>query len=239
MKMPYRFSLLFAALFSQSVLPAAHAIDESGERPVRILQTVEAKFPNELISAGVREGEVRAILLVDADGKLGDCLISAYSHPEFAVELLSCVRSWEYVPAMQNGQPTGQRIQIVFHFNQKGSIVSMLPAMAIQASLNRFFPAGLTALVCKANELDRTPAIIEKVSPRHPGKQLDAQARNGNALIDFYIDSEGKPRMPVVMKATHEEYAIAAAEALMNWRFEPPMRQGRPIAVRMVQEFLF
>jgi hypothetical protein len=25
----------------------------------------------------------------------------------------------------------------------------------------------------------------------------------------------------------------------MHWRFEPPTYQGRPIAVRMVQEFLF
>jgi len=61
----------------------------------------------------------------------------------------------------------------------------------------------------------------------------------GSAVIDFYIDSEGHPRMPVAQKASHVEFAVAAADALMQWRFEPPTHRGRPITVRMVQEFVF
>jgi hypothetical protein len=41
------------------------------------------------------------------------------------------------------------------------------------------------------------------------------------------------------MKASHVEFAVAAADALMEWRFTPPTYQGRPIMVRMVQEFVF
>jgi TonB family protein len=226
------------AIVSLLVTPFTAAADME-ETPVQIIQTTEAKFPQDLTAAGVREGEVRAIMLVDADGKLGDVLVTAYSHPQFAVELLNAVRNWEYIPAKQNGVPTGQRIQIVFYFNQKGAIVSMLPAMAVAASMNRFLPIKITHLVCKSTDLDRIPAVLERVSPRHPGKSLNPPERNGTATIDFYIDAEGRPRMPVAMRATREEFAIAAAEALMNWRFEPPTYQGKPIAVRMVQEFLF
>jgi TonB family protein len=235
---PCELRLSFAAIGLMLLAPLSLAADMT-ETPVQIIQTIEAKFPHEMTAAGVREGEVRAMLLVDAEGKLADVLVTGYSHPEFAIELMNAVRNWEYVPAKQNGEPTGQRIQIVFYFNQKGAIVSMLPAMAVAASMNRFLPVKITHLVCKSSELDRLPAVLERVSPRHPGKSMNPPEKSGNATIDFYIDAEGRVRMPVVMRATREEFAVAAAEALQHWRFEPPTYQGKPIAVRMVQEFLF
>jgi len=233
------FAVALATVLLPNSVPALLATDTSDEEQIRIIQTVEAKFPAELSAQGVREGEVRAIMLINADGKLEDCMVTAYSHPAFAVELLNAVRSWEYQPARQNGEPMGQRVQITFNFEQKGAIVSMLPATAIASAMNRFIPTSLTSLVCRASDLDRTPAVRESVSPRHPGKSLTPPVQKGNALIDFYIDAEGRPRMPVAMRATHVEFAAAAAEALMQWRFEPPTQGGRPIAVRMVQEFIF
>ncbi|HTH48933.1 MAG TPA: energy transducer TonB [Candidatus Limnocylindria bacterium] len=222
----------FAALSS-------FALAQFEEESVRIIQTTEAKFPIELTNQGIREGEVRAMLLVDAEGKLEDCLITAYTHPEFAVELLSVVKSWEYLPAKVKGVPTGQRLQIVFHFNQRGALVSMLPAMAVAAQMNQMLPRKLTFLVRRADELDHVPAAIERISPAHPGKAMKPQERSGTASIDFFIDAQGHPRMPVVLRATREEFAAAAADALLQWRFEPPTCQGQPVAVRMVQEFIF
>jgi hypothetical protein len=58
-------------------------------------------------------------------------------------------------------------------------------------------------------------------------------------VLDFYIDTEGRPRMPVVLSAAHDVYAIAAMEALLQWRFAPPTRQGRPAIVRATQQFSF
>jgi len=237
--LPFGIPAAVAALLVLGTVPASRAIGAMDEQPIRIIQTIEAKFPAELTAQGISRGEVQAVMLIDADGKLADCMVTAYSHPAFAVEILTAVRHWEYVPARVNGEATGQRVQLVFHFEQKGSIVSMIPATAIASSLNRIVPSSLTALVCRADELDQKPRILESVSPRHPGKALTPPAEKGNALIDFYIDAEGKPRMPVSLRATHEEFAVAAAEALMHWRFSPPTRHGRPIAVRMVQEFVF
>ncbi len=239
MKTSPRFPLALAAIALSQLTPAARADEAGDEQPLRIIQTTEAKFPTEATARGIRTGEVHAVLLVDAEGRLNDCLVTAFTQPEFAVELLNAVRNWEYEPAQQNGQPASQRIQIIFQFDQRGALVSMLPAMAIAARMNSLVGEKLQPLVCLASELDRVPAALEKVSPKHPGKTPGAGMRNGSAQIDFYIDAEGRPRMPVVMKATHAAYAVAAAEALMQWRFEPPTRQGRPVNVRMVQEFLF
>lgn len=226
------------ALAVLAALPAV-ALAQFEEEPVRIIQTTEAKFPVELSNQGVREGEVRAMLLVNADGRLEDCLVTAYTHPEFAVELLNAVKTWEYLPAKVKGVPTGQRLQIVFHFNQRGALVSMLPAMAVAAQMNQMLPKHLTLLVRRAGELDHMPVAVERISPAHPGKGLKPGERSGTASIDFFIDAQGHPRMPVVLRATREEFAVAAADALLQWRFEPPTCQGQPVAVRMVQEFIF
>jgi TonB family protein len=239
MKAPSGFSLMFVALALLQGPSFGTAREIIDEQPMQIVQTTEARFPTELTARGIREGEVRAVMLVDADGRLADVMVTAFSHPEFAVALLNAVRSWEYIPARQNGEPTGQRIQITFNFQQSGAIVSMLPAAAIAASMARFLPYQVTSLVCTANELDRLPAVRHSVSPHHPGKSMTPPATTGSATIDFYIDSEGRPRMPVAMKASHVEFAVAAADALMEWRFTPPTYQGRPIMVRMVQEFVF
>jgi TonB family protein len=239
MKNPFRLQSAFGACAALILGVSAFAADRLDENSVQIIQTTEAKFPLEMTERGVREGEVHAVMLIDADGTLADCLVTAYTHPEFAVELLNAVRNWVYLPAKQNGEPTGQRIQVVFHFQEKGALVSMLPAMAVSSSLNRFVTTPLTPLVCRASELDQTPAVRERVSPHHPGKSMPSAARSGAVSIDFYIDSQGRPRMPVVVKASNLEFATAASDALMNWRFDPPTRNGRPIAVRMVQEFLF
>jgi TonB family protein len=233
------FALALAAIAAVNLQGAMRAEEPVDEQPVRIIQTLEAKFPTEATARGIRTGEVHAVLLVDADGKLADCLVTAYTQPEFAVELLNAVRNWEYEPAMQKGEPASQRIQIIFRFDQRGAIVSMLPAMYIAARMNNLVGEKLQPLVSLASELDRIPAAIVQVSPVHPGKMRGAAGQNGTAQIDFYIDAEGRPRMPVAMKATHAAYAAAAAEALMQWRFEPPTVGGRPVNVRMVQEFLF
>src|SRR5438094_487632 len=164
-------------------MPAAPAANIWDEQPVQIIQTLEAKFPLALSARGIREGEVRAMLLVDADGKLADCLVTAYTEPEFAAELLTAVRGWEYIPARQRGEPIGQRLQIVFNFQQKGAIVSMIASAAVAASLNRLTGASpLTYLVCRASELDRIPVVLHSESPRHPGQSL--KIPNGSASID-------------------------------------------------------
>jgi hypothetical protein len=86
--------------------------------------------------------------------------------------------------------------------------------------------------------LDEPVRTIHVVPPQHPGKRVSPPLQPF-AVIDFYIDMEGRPRMPVVLRAAHESYGIAAADALMQWRFAPPTRQGRPMIVRATQLFTF
>jgi len=45
--------------------------------------------------------------------------------------------------------------------------------------------------------------------------------------------------MPVVVESPHEVFSQAAVGALSQWRFTAPTRAGKPVTVRVRQEFIF
>lgn len=208
-------------------------------RPLKIIQTTDAIFPRQLAAQGLMEGEVRAVINVDSDGKLADCLITAYTRPEFAREVLTALRSWKYEPAHDRGEPVGIRGEIGFFFEAKGSVLSVNVDDLIASRWNQIIGNSLITLVCTARELDQPLRTVEVVKPRHPGKLVQPSQPGGTARIDFYVDDEGRVRMPVVLRASHPWYAHAAMEALSQWKFAPPTRGGRPVAVRVMQDFVF
>ena len=63
--------------------------------------------------------------------------------------------------------------------------------------------------------------------------------QEGQVVLDFYIDEQGRPRMPVVTHSDDDALNLAAVEALSHWRFVPPTRNGVPVMVRAKQSFRF
>jgi outer membrane biosynthesis protein TonB len=45
--------------------------------------------------------------------------------------------------------------------------------------------------------------------------------------------------MPVVISADNERLGWSAIVALEQWRFDPPLRKGKPVLVRSTQTFRF
>src|SRR5687768_14540317 len=77
-------SVLAFALTGATPWTAAFGSDLWGDRALRIIQTSHANFPPALAAEGISEGEVRAVLHVDAGGKLVDYLVTAYTRRELA-----------------------------------------------------------------------------------------------------------------------------------------------------------
>lgn len=211
---------------------------DASERPLRILQAQEATFPPSLASQGIFSGWVRVVLHVDAAGHLLDHLVLAYTREEFANELALTLPRWTFEPAWDRNGPVGTRAEIVFAFESRGAVVS-IDGMTSVSMAARGLPEQSHSLEARLTELDRPLAALTTVSPAHPGRDLGPGNATGTATIDFYVDTTGKPRMPVAFGATHEAYVIAAAEALMRWRFEVPTRHGQPVNVRAQQTFNF
>lgn len=209
------------------------------DRPLKIIQTTEANFPAVMAMQGMREGEARAVLHVDPEGKLVDCLVTAYTHPALANEILTHVRAWEYEPARHRGEAIGTRVEVSFRFEARRMVLSLTAGDSMNASLKGLIADPVISLVAKPAELDTPPALVHVVQPAHPGRAARTLQGRGSVAVDFYIDAEGRPRMPVVTRASDQTYAAAALDAVSQWRFAPPRRDGRAVLVRVVQQIVF
>ncbi|MEO7413753.1 MAG: TonB family protein [Opitutaceae bacterium] len=229
-------------LLAAASLTARDAVPRGGfsdNRPFKIFQTSPSSYPPWLASAGVRQGQALAVINIDADGKLADCLVIAYTDPDFAREAVDAARAWEYAPAYERGQPVGTRTELMFNFEAQGMVLSVSPADLVASQMNRIVNPRITSFLAKVSDLDQPLAPINPVKPLHPGKLLQPEQLEGIVRVDFYVDQEGRPRMPVVLRASHELFARAVVDALEQWRFSPPTRAARPVVVRVVQDFVF
>jgi TonB family protein len=209
------------------------------DRSLRIIQTVETNFPPGLLMDGIREGRVRAVLHVDENGKLLDCLVTGFTHEAFARELLTQMSGWQFEPARQRGETVSARAEVMFAFEARGQVISVQPGQGLTTSTGDWGKTPLQSLLCRLSDLDTPPKLVHVVQPDHPGRRLQPPELRGSATVDFYIDGEGRTRMPVVTRASHEVFGAAAATALSQWRFAPPTCAGRPVLVRATQQFTF
>ena len=124
--------------------------------------------------------------------------------------------------------------------------------------------AGLTfssALVSAST----TPVRIEQtVEAQFPAALSFSSITSGEARVMINIDADGKladlmvtgftdPAFaaeavgllrqwrykPVILETTDLKYAEAAVGALSQWRFTAHTRQGKPVTVRVQQQFIF
>jgi len=220
-----------------AVLAAAPGPAASAIVPPRILQTTEAQFPPSLSLTPISSGFAEVIINIDADGKLADWLVSRYSRLEFAHEAVRALREWSYDPARLDGQTLGVRFRVKFDFTARGKVASLTVFDTVEMRLSPSLQ-GTTNLVCSPRDLDHLPTAVATVAPRHPGL-IDGATHDERVTLDYLIDETGRPRMPVVIEAAHGEFADQAVAALSQWRFTPPTRDGRPVAVQVRQQFIF
>lgn len=207
--------------------------------PLLIDQSVEARFPHSLSLSTITEGQARVVVDIDAEGRLVDWLVTAYTHKAFADEAVHVLRQWRYTVPRISGQPVGIRTELRFDFESKGRVVSLSAIETPDVLLKHMgIEPAWTTRVCALRELDQPLTPLNPASPLYPA-QAAPSPRPQSVVLDFYVDEQGQPRMPVVVNGADPHYTLAAMDALTRWRFPAPTRAGRPIAVRARQEFIF
>jgi TonB family protein len=203
----------------------------------KIIRTVPLQYPIALMRDGVAHGEARVLINVNAEGRLTETLVLAYTHAPFAVAAVNAVNQWRYEPARLNGETVGTVADCSFRFDVDGILMVQRMGPPIYQKRDPFGenfaykPYGL-------NALDGIPTPVRVISPIYPDDWVK-QGLRGKVTIDFYIDETGAVRMPSVTSDAHPILAASAAAAVREWRFAPPLRKGRPVLVHCEQLFTF
>lgn len=228
--------LCFGAAASGLIFIAAASVASATQPPrLQIKQTEDAIFPRTLLVSGVNYGEVWVTISLDADGTLTDALPNRYTARPLADEALRLLRKWTFEPVRVNGRTIPVCTEVHLTFHATGAIVTLDPVL--DQNRKSTLPARLDCerAIVGANELDQPPMPVYRIQPALPD---GAALGNGKVVIDFIIDELGCPRMPVLVSAPSPELGNRMGDALMQWRFSQPLRNGKPVAARVRQEFL-
>lgn len=77
-------------------------------------------------------------------------------------------------------------------------------------------------------DLDKQPTAISQVAPNYPRELLRGKVE-GNVVLVFIVDENGRVEDPRVENSTHPDFEKAALDALRRWRFQPGSKDGTSV----------
>jgi outer membrane biosynthesis protein TonB len=229
-------ALIAAAIVAPGRAGAAPDDDNTG---IAIHQTGRVLvFPPNLLAEGVPSGEVQVVLSVDAKGELSDLLIVGYTNPEFADAVSAVLKTWTYEPARVHGRAVASRVDLQISFKSEVSVMVINLGWHYWERLSGQWE-HYAYKAYKLGDLDRIPTPVHVVQPVLP--KGDASPTKAHAVtVEFFIDEEGRVRVPTVEREyVGDVYAAAMVAAVEQWRFEPPRRHGKPVLVIAQQDYSF
>lgn len=214
----------------------------NGEVELRIDVVRKPIFPPELLSNGYQAGTVVVAFEVDHTGELRDWIVVQATHPDFADSVARVIESWDFSPPKINGESRSIVSKLEINFRSSGNVVSfdLVTGMATRINEITGFSAESIA-IANADDLDKPPTVRTAVNPRIPRDVIE-RYRGSKAVFTFYVDEQGRVRVPAVNSIDGDVEAgmlLAAQEALSQWRFEPPRRKSAPVNIRLAQAFVF
>lgn len=229
-------SVLFGIFAAQASARPMEGVDENAG--IAINQTDVLVYPFSMMLSGIFSGEARVVISVDAAGQLSDTLVVGYTNAAFAEAAVGALKRWTFEPARAHGVARASRAHVLFTFkNDMSAMVQSLPGMA-DANALRSAGERYVYRACQLRDLDRIPIPAQVVAPAPSKGGLRGGKRT--VTVEFYIDEEGRVRVPAIGRDEADDtYAAAAVAAVEQWRFEPPVRKGRPVLVLARQDFTF
>ncbi|HMD60848.1 MAG TPA: TonB family protein, partial [Opitutaceae bacterium] len=210
--------------------------------PMKANQTDLPAFPQTALVQGFKAGQVRVAVQIDADGRLTDYVVTAYTSPAFVDGAVAAVKNWRFEPARIHGAPRSAKAEFTFNYEAQGVVVVDMSIQTMAELLHlKIVPNSLAFSACTLGQLDRIPTPIKIVKPDYPNS-LARSSRGGHVTVEFYIDEKGHVRLASVDRQTieaNEELAAAAVTAVEQWQFEPPLLRGRPALTLAQQDFNF
>ncbi|MEO6568597.1 MAG: TonB family protein [Opitutaceae bacterium] len=208
-------------------------------QPIGVTHSGALEFSDTLARMHPNGGEARLLVTVRADGEVTEWLITGYTAPAFRSETVAALKDLKFSPARLKGEPITARTEIVLHFEAHGILVSTSsPMEAFNVSNHSGFDQGDHYRAFPIGGLDRVPKALQIVRPIYP-KELADQGVKGTVTVDFYIDEQGAVKMPSVLEQEPFALANAAVNAIRQWRFESPIRRGKPALAHVQQVFNF
>jgi len=230
----------FRALFCLALLAAGVPAFAQFESAKIAPSNPMPQYPGALTLAGITKGSAVVALSIDAEGKVQDSLMLAYTQPQFARAVSEVVNRWIFVPARLDGVTVPVQTELRFDFTLEGAVITAnITNHFLFDGFENAADNAVTYQPVRADQLDTSPVKLFGTAPKYAVNAAKEGVR-GKVHVRFYIDENGDVRMPAIATAGEHPYlAEQAVLAVRQWKFAPPTSKGRPVLVAAAQEFDF
>jgi TonB family protein len=198
----------------------------------KVLGVVYPVYPYELFCDG-KKGEATVAVLITSGSVVARMGVAKETAPELGYAALAACEYFEFAPALLDGKPTDAMFTIRQEFNNDSPFVT--DADRAMLRLEKESPQEIVT----AGKLDSVPKHIVFRQPPFPLAARQLRFTGGDAVVEFLIDTDGKVRLPRIVSSTHPLFGYQAVQTMANWRYEPPMSQGKPVVTRARIPFHF
>lgn len=207
-----------------------------------IQESKDPKFPLTLKALGYEEGSAVFAIYINQYGGLEDYLLLEASHVDFAKAVEKVLPDWSYSVPLVDGEVASivSRIKVKFE-RGKGVIYESTGYSNILGHINSHFADDEAYRIFALDELDSIPIPTHMEKPSFHVDLLE-ERDIVNAVFEFFIDTEGNVRIPTLREAddkVDERLLVIAQNALLQWKFQPPMHKGKPVVAKAAQPFRF
>lgn len=79
------------------------------------------------------------------------------------------------------------------------------------------------------------PKIVYQKEPVYPAHaRAEKDTVDGSVTLKVLVGEDGVPQQIHIVKSLRKDYDVSALEAVKDWRFDPAMRDGKPVAVDLM-----
>lgn len=208
----------------------AHASELSNQKAADQLSLIKfalPEYPSYLQQIGLTEGTVAMAIERNAAGEVADVLVLESTHYRFSDAATEATKVWRFAPLTEGVPAIATQVPIVRIQFAMDSLTSVLmPTIYVGRPEMPVRPDQIKVITFA--ELDRAPAAKTQPMPAFPA-ELARRGVKGTASVSFFVDTDGKVRIPVVTAADAPEFAQAALAAVRQWRFDAPRKAGKKV----------
>ena len=198
-------------------------------------------YPGKAFTAGVPTGSATVAVLLDDQGKAVDYLVVRYTQLFFGQALLEEARSRTYAAKLL------RKVAVpgVFHFTYEFEAPTGAGNISGFDAVNRRMEAvsgGAKPIYEPRKETEVDGGQLEPLHvevPVFPANFPVPAGKTVRALVSFYVDEQGQVRLPNVESSIPPTLFAPALSAVLQWKFKPPVMQGKPALVRTMRAVTF
>jgi TonB family protein len=175
------------------------------------------------------QGVVTLKAQIGKDGSVENLELMS-GHPLLAPAAIDAAKQWKYKPYLANGQPIPVETEIQLDFKLA---VEPQPAVVAPPAL-----PNSTAQIYHVGAGVSAPSIISARQPDYTDEANRAR-KEGKVVLSVVVDTAGHAQNLRIVTPLGYGLDEKAVEAVRQWRFQPGMKDGKPVNVQINVEVEF